>query len=88
MAEDITAMMTRYAPVKLLTVEAETPEFSQGDTEARPRPTPSASSARLNAAATIPPTAMLPQETAETVPGMISVERIELSTGFLQKMFS
>jgi hypothetical protein len=81
-------MMTRYAPVILLNVEAETPEFSHGDTEARPRPTPSASSARLNAAAAIPPAAILPQETAETVPGIMSVERIEVSTGFLQQMFS
>jgi hypothetical protein len=75
MAEDMIAIITRYAPATLLKVEAETPDSPHGEMDVRPNPTPSARSARLNAAAATPPPTMLAQEIAdvasEITPGAV-----------------
>src|SRR5690349_22063690 len=52
-------------PEPVLKVEAETPESAQGEIDESPRPAPKARRAKLNAAATTAPAAMLAQETAD-----------------------
>jgi hypothetical protein len=66
-----------------LKVEAETPESVQGETDERPRPTPSASKPKELAAATTAPAAILAHETTDCASAAAKASvRIGVSTGF------
>src|ERR1700686_772566 len=61
----MTATITRYIPVPVLKVDAETPLSLQGDTADRPSPAPNAIRRSAKAAAPTAPAAMAPPETAD-----------------------
>ena len=61
----MTATSTRYIPVAVLKVAAETPESAHGEIEESPRPAPKARRARVNAAVATAPAAMLAHDAAD-----------------------
>src|ERR1700722_6625449 len=71
----MTATHTRYIPVPVLNVDAETPLSLQGDTADRPRPAPKAIRRRDNAAAPTAPAAIAPHDTADCASTMDAARR-------------
>jgi hypothetical protein len=63
----MTATSTRYTPAVTLKVQTDMPVSVDGETADKPKPTPSAMSARLTAAAVTAPAAILPQDTADAI---------------------
>src|SRR5947209_20202623 len=60
------AITTRYRPVPILNVVADTPEPLHGETTERPRPRPNASSTRVSAQLTTAPAATAAHDTPDT----------------------
>src|ERR1700731_1786197 len=83
MADDITATITRYIPVPVLNVDAETPVSLQGDTAESPSPAPNAMSTSANAAAATAPAAMAAQDTADWASTIVAAGRRSESIRFL-----
>src|ERR1700722_14835166 len=75
----MTATHTRYIPVPVLNVAAETPLSLQGDTADRPRPAPKAIRRSASAAAPTAPAAIAPHDTADCASTIVDAARRSVS---------